>query len=260
MGAVINLSPDLSAIAQLLGVDQATVRTVLQSWGPGRFDAELFVDGKAFRPDGKTAATILPPAYGLSGVNLHTYTGWGSVPYWNAHVAVLLMHGQGTFFDPRLNDATKFPVAARNGLANVRVDHDLVTPKLADLHRYQLALPVPRPNPWKSDPKAIERGSAIFNGPGKCASCHVSTIYTEPGWDMRTAQEIGIDDFQASRSPDDRYRTTPLRGLVAHGKRGYYHDGRFATLPDVVDHYDSFLGLGLTTDQKADLVAFLKSL
>jgi hypothetical protein len=260
VGAVINLSPDLTPVAQLLGVDQTTVRNVLQSWGPGRFDAELFTDGKAFRPDGQTAATLLPPAYGLTGVNLHTYTGWGSVPYWNAHVAIILMHGQGTFFDPRLDDASKFPVAAKNGFANIRSENDLVTPKLTDLHLYQLALPVPRPSILKSDPTAVARGNAVFTGPGKCATCHVPPQYTEPGWNMHTSQEIGIDDFQASRSPDDRYRTTPLRGLVAHGKRGYYHDGRFLTLPDVVDHYDSFLGLGLSTAQKADLVTFLKTL
>ena len=48
------------------------MRTVLRSWGPGKFDAELFLDGKAFRPDGKTAATLIPPAFGLAGVNLHT--------------------------------------------------------------------------------------------------------------------------------------------------------------------------------------------
>ena len=36
----------------------------------------------------------------MAGINLHTYTGWGSIPYWNAFVAILEMHGQGTFFDP----------------------------------------------------------------------------------------------------------------------------------------------------------------
>ena len=87
--------------------------------GPGKFDAELFLDGKGFRPDGKTAAVLIPPAFGLAGVNLHTYTGWGSVTYWNAFVANLEMHGKGTFFDPRLNDAAKFPIAAA-GFANVR--------------------------------------------------------------------------------------------------------------------------------------------
>src|SRR5262245_49103571 len=54
VGAIAALSPNLQPVAQLLGVDEATVRTVLQSWGPGRFDAELFLEGKAFRPDGKS--------------------------------------------------------------------------------------------------------------------------------------------------------------------------------------------------------------
>ncbi|MGE0463514.1 MAG: hypothetical protein AB7Q16_19295, partial [Vicinamibacterales bacterium] len=54
VGAIIALSPDLSAVADLLGTDQATVRTVLNSWGPGKFDAQLFLDGKAFRPDGRS--------------------------------------------------------------------------------------------------------------------------------------------------------------------------------------------------------------
>jgi hypothetical protein len=145
VGAVINLSPDLQPVAALLGVDQATVRTVLQSWGPGKFDAELFLDGKAFRPDGKTAATLIPPAFGLAGVDGHTFTGWGSVTYWNAFVANLEMHGQGRFWDPRLNDAAKFPVAARSGFGDIKSDHDLITPKLAALQFYQLAIPAPEP-------------------------------------------------------------------------------------------------------------------
>jgi hypothetical protein len=35
----------------------------------------LFFDGKAFRPDGQSAATLIPPAFGLAGVNLHTWMG-----------------------------------------------------------------------------------------------------------------------------------------------------------------------------------------
>src|SRR5947207_2361208 len=115
VGAIINLSPDLSAFTNALQVDEATVRTVLLSWGPGKFDAALLLDGKAFRPDGKSAATLIPAAFGLAGVNLHTYTGWGSVPYWNAFVANLEMQGSGRFYDPRLNNAAQFPVAARAG-------------------------------------------------------------------------------------------------------------------------------------------------
>jgi len=77
---------------------------------------------------------------------------------------------------------------------------------------------------------------------------------------MHTAEEIGIDDFQASRSPDRRYRTTPLRGLFTHEKGGFFHDGRFATLRDVMDHYDGAFGLSLSEQEKSDLVEYLKSL
>ena len=260
VGAITALSPNLKPVADLLGVDEATVRAVLQSWGPGKFDAELFLDGKAFRPDGKSAATLIPPAFGLAGVNLHTWTGWGSVTHWNAFVANLEMHGQGTFYDPRLNDAAKFPIAAANGFGNVRSNPDLITAKLPALHFYQLAIPAPAAPAGSFDPAAAARGAALFNGTAKCSTCHVPPIYTEPGWNMHTPEEIGIDDFQAKRSPDERYRTSPLKGLWTHQRGGFYHDGRFTTLRDVVDHYNSFFGTNLTEQQKADLVEYLKSL
>ena len=262
VGAIVGLSPDLSAVDSLLGVSDATTRTVLASWGPGRFDAELFLDGKAFRPDGKTAATLIPPAFGLAGVNLHTYTGWGSITYWNAFVAVLEMHGKGNFFDPRLDDATQFPVAARARSGHVQVDEDedQVTSKFGPLHAYQLSIPAPAPPAGSFDVAAAERGDKLFGGKGQCTSCHVEPLTTEPGWNMHTPAEIGIDDFQSSRAPDKRYRTTPLHGLFAHLKGGFYHDGRFATLLDVVNHYDSFMHLGLSAAEKNDIVEYLKSL
>jgi hypothetical protein len=145
VGEIVALAPDLSAVADLLQTDQATVRAVLRSWGPGRFDAQLFLDGKAFRPDGKTAATLIPAAFGLAGVNRHTYTGWGGVSHWNALVANLEMHGQGTFVDARLNDPLRFPIAARAGFADVRHDPDLTTSKLPALQFYQLSIPAPTP-------------------------------------------------------------------------------------------------------------------
>lgn len=260
VGKIIALAPDLRVVAELLSVDQATVRKVLNSWGPGKFDAELFIDGKAFRPDGKSAATLIPPAFNLAGVNLHTYAGWGSVTHWNAFVANLEMHGKGTFYDPRLNDAKQFPIAAKAGSGNVRNSPDLITSKLAALHFYQLAIPAP-PAPADSFNKnAAARGEGLFNTKAKCATCHVPPLFTEPGWNMHTPAEIGIDDFQANRGPDKHYRTTPLKGLWTHQKGGFYHDGRFAKLPDVVNHYNRFFGLGLTEQEKSELVEYLISL
>src|SRR5262249_4618333 len=109
VGAIVNLSPDLSSVATLLAVPQSTLRQVLMSWGRGTFDAEVCMDGRARRGHSSPAATLSPPAFGLAGVNLHTWTGWGSVTPWNAFVANLEMHGKGTFYDPRLDDATQFP-------------------------------------------------------------------------------------------------------------------------------------------------------
>jgi hypothetical protein len=259
VGALISLSPDLSSLATFLGVDDATVRKVLASWGPGKYDNELLLDGKAVRPDGKPAATLIPPAFGLAGVNLHTYTGWGSVPYWNAFVAVLQMHGKGTFFDPRLDDATQFPLAAKNKLGHIRVDEnqDRVTSKLPGLHAYQLSLAAPKPPTGSFDAASADRGHTLFGGKAQCANCHTQPILTEPGWNLHAPAEIGIDDFQANRAPDKRYRTTPLHGLFTHTKGGFYHDGRFATLLDVVNHYDQQFALGLSDQEKQDLVAYM---
>src|SRR5215475_12724722 len=115
VGAIVSLAPSLKPFTDLLGVDAETVKKVLASWGPGRFDAELDKDGKAFRPDGMQAGTLIPPAFGLAGVNLHTWTGFGSVPYWNAYVAGTEMHGAATFFDTRLSEKDQYPVSAKSG-------------------------------------------------------------------------------------------------------------------------------------------------
>jgi hypothetical protein len=261
IGKIVELSPNLQPIADLLRVGVPTVKKVLESWGPGRFDAELLLDGKAFRPDGKTGAVLIPAAFGLAGVNAHTYTGWGTVTYWNAFVANLEMHGDGTFFDPRLDDAKKFPVAARTRMGNKRpMQDDRITSKLAALHFYQLAIPAPKPPVSSYDKRLAEQGKALFEGKADCARCHVPPLFTEPGWQMHTADELGIDDFQAKRSPDERYRTTPLGGLFVRAKGGFYHDGRFGSLGDVIDHYDRHFRLGLSGQEKLALANYLSSL
>ena len=273
VGAIVALAPDLSAIANLLRVSQAVVRTVLNSWGPGKFDAELILDGKAFNPSQVTdgmvtgtnvpGATLIPPAFGLGGVNLHTWTGWGSIPHWNAFVANLEMHGKGRFWDPRLNNAAQFPIAAASGfgdLPHISPDDDLITSKLQSLQFYQLALPSPQPPVGSFDPAAAARGDALFSGQAKCNNCHVEPLWTDPGWNLHTPSEICIDSFQANRAPDLRYRTSPIGVLFTRFKGGFYHDGRFASLDKVVDHYNTCMSLGLTTAQKSDLVQYLLSL
>lgn len=288
VGAIINLSPDLTPVVNLLKVanpdiTEATVRQVLNSWGPGKFDAELFLDGKAFNPRQVTngvvtgtnvsGATLIPNAFGLAGFNQHTWTGaWGSIPYWNAFVATIEMHGIGTFFDPRLDNASKFPIAAAAGFGHIQVDEDAdrVTKKLPALHVFQVALPAPKPKAGEDfDPEAAERGDELFAGKGKCNSCHVEPLWTDPGWNLHTPEEMKIDSFEADRAPDNVYKTMNLAGLFvrerglymdpAHKGR-YYHDGRFATLQDVVASYNSRFSLGLSDSEMQDLVEYLKSL
>ena len=202
VGAIVALAPNLKPFTDLLGVDEATVLKVLKSWGPGKYDAELNQDGKGFRPDGKSAATVLPAAFGLAGVNLHTYKGWGSVTYWNAYVANTQMYGQGTFFDPRMKDTEQFPIGEQN-----RFPQQTKQPRQGHSSSSPPSTSTSSRSPRRSRPKtpstrqAPARGKMVFEGKARCASCHVPPLFTEPGWSMHTAEEMGIDDFQASRSP-----------------------------------------------------------
>jgi cytochrome c peroxidase len=261
-----------------LNTTQTAVRSTLNTWGPGKFDAELFLDGKAFNPQQVTdgivtgtnvpGATLIPPAFGLGGVNLHTWTGWGSVPHWNAFVATLEMHGNGRFWDPRLNDGAQFPIAATHGFGDLRLpngqyvnpDSDMVTSKLQALQFFQLAIPAPQPPSSSFDSAAAARGDELFSGKAKCNNCHVEPLWTDPGWNLHTPTEVCIDSFQANRGPDRRYRTSPSGDLFTHFKGGFYHDGRFGTLMDVVNHYNRHFRLGLTEQEKGDLIEYLKSI
>jgi hypothetical protein len=225
-GLIISLSPALTD-AQ---------RAVYRSWGPGRFDPRYNVDGI-------NDPVLIPPAYGLSGVPAETYTGDGPISYWNAYVATVEMGGKGTFIDPRI------------GVSVVSVP-DLVTPRLPALLAYQLTLTTPAPPAGSFDDAAAARGEAVFDGAGRCATCHEGALYTETT--LHAAAETAMDPLYATRSATGLYRATPLRGLWQHPP--YFHDGSAATLPDVVEHYDAALGLTLDASQKSDLAQFLLSL
>lgn len=229
IGAIIALSPAIPAPA----------KATYNSWGPGMYDAR-------FNFDGLSIPAVIPPAYGLNGVAKEIYTGDGPVSYWNAYVAVTQMHGQGTFQDPRLN-------------INIVKSPDVVTPLLPALRQYQFSLAIPRPAPATIDQAAASRGQVLFAGAATCARCHSGALFTDVNQGvLHTAEEIGMDAQFAERSATKRYRTTPLRGLLGHAP--YFHDGSAKTLADVVVHYDQRLKLGLTTQQRADLVEYLKTL
>jgi mono/diheme cytochrome c family protein len=228
-GAIVALSP---AVAE-------NVKAVLRTWGPGKYDPRINFDGLS-------TPLVLPPAYGLLGVDRETYTAEGPVSYWNAYVAVTQMHGQGNFSDPRL------------GIRVVQ-SPDLVTPKLEALRQYQLSLAKPAPPAGSFDAAAAERGRGVFTGAGQCATCHAGTTFTDVNTGkLHAPSETGMDPRYAARTAQKAYRTTPLRGLWQHAP--YFHDGSAKTLADVVAHYDRVRSLRLTDAQRRDLVEYLKTL
>src|SRR5947207_7069080 len=146
VGAIVALSPVLPA----------AVKAVLNSWGPGKYDAE-------FNRDGINSPVVIPPALGLRNVALETYTAEGPVSYWNNYVAVTQMHGHGSFSDPALG-------------ITIQQTPDRVTPVLPVLRAYQLSLDTPAPPAGSFDPAAAARGTAVFNTTGRCASSHIPTM------------------------------------------------------------------------------------
>lgn len=228
-GAIVALSPAVPVATKL----------VLNGWGPGKYDPRTNFDGKS-------TPLVLPPAYGLLGVDKETFTAEGPVSYWNAYVAVTQMHGQGNFSDPRLG-------------VNIVQTPDLVTSKLPALRSYQLSLQSPAPPAGSFDVAAAQRGRAVFTGAANCASCHTGNTYSDiNSGRLHLPAETGMDGQYAARTSQKAYRTTPLRGLWQHAP--YFHDGSAATLAAVVDHYDRVQSLRLSAQQKSDLVEFLKTL
>ncbi|WP_206604242.1 hypothetical protein [Aquimarina sediminis] len=258
VGAILGFVKN-TPLADILGVDVETFNSVVNAWGPGRFAPTLLMDGKVTKPNGELATLVIPPAYGLQGITHETYTGWGEVSYWNRFIGVLVMGGQGNFSDERLNDPEKFPLAVERGLFNVSAPVDMVDSKLESLKEYQLSLLAPVPDSDSYDKNSAIRGKILFDGKANCVSCHSGAAFADNV--LHTPEEIGIDDFEANRSPTEMYRTPPLRGaFVKTEANGFFHDGRFATLHDVVIHYNDHFGLKLTSAEQDDLVEYLKAL
>jgi len=234
-GAIIALSPALTA----------EQKAVYNSWGAGKYDAR-------YNFDGKNNPEVIPPAFGLLGLHSITVTGDGpDVAYWNRYVGVTQMHGHGTMVDARIN-------------VNVNNPPDMISSLLPALQAYQLSLAAPTPPAGSFDAAAATRGRSVFTGAGKCSSCHTGTLLSDGNTRLHDPSEVVSEPepngapSAASRSATKKYRTTPLHGVWQHPP--YFHNGVAATLEAVVELYDSKKGLGLSTQQKADLVQYLKSL
>jgi mono/diheme cytochrome c family protein len=240
-GAIIALSPAVTPAQKL----------VFNSWGKGKYDPR-------FNLDGLNGPQVIPPAYGLAGINRITVTGDGTdIAYWNRYVGVTQMGGHGTFVEPRTG------VNVNNG-ADANGPADMISSKLAALQAYQLSLNAPPPPAGSFDAAAAARGQLVFNGAGKCGTCHSGPLLTDANTTLHPVSDVvsepeaaGVPSY-ASRSATKQYRTAPLHGLWQHAP--YFHNGSAPTLLDVVNTYNTRKALALTAPQIADLVEYLKSL
>ena len=246
-GAIIALSPALSA-AQ---------KAQLNSWGPGKFDPRWNVDGLSI-------PVVIPPAYGLAGVDRVVFTGDGpNLSYWNRYVAVTQMGGQGVFSDPRVGthlspDTPGLAPDWRPGMSVANGTVDRVSDSLAALQAYQLSIPAPPPPAGSFDQAMAQRGKLVFKVKG-CAGCHSGPQFTDANVRLHAPTDsVAPEKLYVMRSATGMYRTTPLRGLWQHAP--YFHDGSAETLADVVEAYNTKQKLRLTPKQKGDLVEYLKTL
>ena len=176
-GAIIALSPALT-VAQ---------KAVFNSWGKGKYDPR-------FNLDGKNGPQVIPPAYGLAGINSITVTGDGTdIMYWNRYVGVTQMGGHGTFVEPRTG------VNVNNG-ADANGPADMITAKLPALQAYQLSLNAPPPPAGSFDPVAAARGQLVFNGAGKCSTCHSGTLFTDANTMLHPVSDV-VSEPEAAGVP-----------------------------------------------------------
>ncbi len=235
-GAIFALSPVLSA----------EKKAVYSSWGAGKYDPR-------FNLDGKNGPVVIPPAYGLLGVKKITFSGDGDdLAYWNRYVSVTQMGGHGKFEEPRTS-------------VNVTNDtEDRVSSKLPALQEYQLSIAAPTPPAGSFDAAKAARGQKVFEGAGKCATCHTGSLFTDANVRLHEPSEVVSEPepntapSYASRSATKMYRTSPLRGVWQHAP--YFHNGTADTLDAVVAMYNTKKLLGLSSEQSSELVEYLKSL
>ncbi|MCU0797823.1 MAG: hypothetical protein MUF31_18020, partial [Akkermansiaceae bacterium] len=122
----------------------------------------------------------------------------------------------------------------------------------------------------ENDPALGLRGADCFH-------CHGGALFSNHdfhnnGLDSDFSKDPGLAAISGNTADLGKFKTPSLRNIALTPP--YMHDGRFATLEEVVEHYDSGIhpspsldpnlskhdGLGLTDQDKSDLIAFLKTL
>ena len=114
----------------------------------------------------------------------------------------------------------------------------------------------------KLDPKQASeselRGQELFFGKAQCSVCHPGPYFTDNLMHNLKVERFFKPQMIHGRmaNQDGLIKTFPLRGIK--DSPPYLHDGRLLTLDDTVEFFNLILELQLTTDEKADLVAFMR--
>ncbi|HEU0140587.1 MAG TPA: hypothetical protein VFQ79_12770 [Bryobacteraceae bacterium] len=114
-------------------------------------------------------------------------------------------------------------------------------------------------DPSKATPEEL-RGEKLFFEKGKCGVCHPAPYFTDNSMhDLQTERFYSAQMINGRvAAADGPIKTFPLRGIK--DSPPYLHDGRLLTLEDTVEFFNLVLGLKLTTQEKSDIVAFMRTL
>jgi len=239
-------------------------------------------------------ADAQPLGRGVAGTALPRHTpslwnlAWAPALFWDGHASSLEEQAKGPIENP-IEMAQPLPSAvsriaavpdyrrafAAAFPANPVVDEANLLAAIATFER-TLVSPETRFDRWiAGEPDALNaaerRGFLLFNGKAGCAACHEGWAFTDhafhdiglPGDDRGRGAAIGLPEALHA------FKTPTLRELGRTAP--YTHDGRFATLEQVLDHYEHGIidrptlspdlrRATLTPEERQDLLAFLATL
>ena len=236
----------------------------------------------------------LPKGIGHMGTRLDRHTptilnvAYGEPYFWDGRAATLEeqakgpmesgkeMNMQAADLVRRVRDIPGYSAAFKRIFPAQPISIDLIAAVIATFERTIISRDAPFDRWINGDDHAISpsavRGFVLFNGKANCAACHQGWRMTDDGF-----HDAGLPDLDRGRALiapgieqlEQAFKTPTLRNIDQRAP--YMHDGSLATLDSVIDHYDggfvrrpsldsNMRPLGLTADEKRDLLAFLYTL
>ena len=274
-------TPDKAALGKKLYFDPRLSVTSAQSCGSCHSPSYGWGDGLA-----------VGVGHGMQKLGRHSPTvvnaAWGGIFMWDGRLATLEEQALGPIQSPgemnmpleelmkRLNSIHEYKPMFTKVFADEGMTPQTLAKAIATYERTMVSERAPFDAWIEGDEKAIseeaKRGFAVFNGKAHCSSCHEGWNFTNDGF-----QDIGLPSKDVGRGQfvpgvikmEHAFKTPGLREIVRRAP--YMHDGSLATLEDVVEHYDRggvdrpsradlIKPLGLSAQEKTDLVAFLQTL